>query len=53
MLLLQQTVYQFFQDRRVKVSIFLQDAIQNMDGSIVLNMNGPVCACGCIPGTQF
>ncbi len=42
LLLLQQTLFSFFQDRRVKVSIFLQDSIQNMDGSIILNMAGPV-----------
>jgi hypothetical protein len=36
------TLARFFQDRRVKVSLFLQDGIQNMDGTIVLTVNGPL-----------
>jgi hypothetical protein len=37
---LKQLLARFFQDRRVKVSLFLQDGLQNMDGTIVLNVNG-------------
>lgn len=35
-----QALCRFFQDRRVKVSLFLQDGIQNIDGTIVLDMRG-------------
>jgi hypothetical protein len=38
--LLKQLLTRFFQDRRVKVSLFLQDGLQNMDGTIVINTNG-------------
>ncbi len=50
-MLLHQTLLGFFKDRRIKVSIFLQDGIQNMDGSIVLNMEGPVTNGSNPPGT--
>lgn len=39
---LKQTLCKFFQDRRVKVSLFLQDGTQNLDGTIVLDPTGPV-----------
>lgn len=38
--LLRQTLCSFFQDKRVKVSLFLQDGIQNMDGSMVQTKGG-------------
>merc|ERR1711871_1836419 len=37
---LRQTLCSFFQDRRVKVSLFLQDQTQNPDGSIVVPNHG-------------
>lgn len=45
---LKHTLCKFFQDRRVKVSLFLQDGTQNLDGTIVLNPTGPVPA-GTVP----
>lgn len=39
---LKHTLCRFFQDRRVKVSLFLQDGTQNMDGTIVLDPTGPL-----------
>ena len=35
----------FFQERRVKVSLFLQDRIQNQDGGFVYSMKGPLPCC--------
>eukprot|EP00002_Diphylleia_rotans_P010700 TRINITY_DN2123_c0_g1_i1.p2 TRINITY_DN2123_c0_g1~~TRINITY_DN2123_c0_g1_i1.p2 ORF type:complete len:357 (-),score=84.53 TRINITY_DN2123_c0_g1_i1:1646-2716(-) len=35
--LLRQTLLQFFLNRRIKVSLFLQEGLQNKDGSIVLD----------------
>ena len=34
--LIKQNLCQFFQDKKVKVSLFLQNQIQNSDGSIVI-----------------
>jgi hypothetical protein len=48
---LKQTLCRFFQDRRVKVSLFLQDGLQNMDGTIVLRMAGPLPLGSEPPGT--
>jgi len=36
------TLMRFFQDRRVKVSIFLQELQQNLDGTFVVNVAGPM-----------
>lgn len=47
---LRHTLARFFQDRRVKVSLFLQDGLQNMDGSIVIDTSGPVPAGSEPPG---
>jgi len=33
---LKSTLCRFYQDRRVKVSLFLQDSLQNLDGTLVL-----------------
>lgn len=38
--LLQQTLFQFFQGRKVKVSLFLQNNMQNMNGVLMLNPKG-------------
>ncbi len=48
--LLYQTLLTFYHDCRVNVSIFLHDMIQNTDGTIVLNLDGPVCRNGVVPG---
>ena len=37
--MLKQGLCRFFQGRRVKVSLFLQDGLQNMDGSMVLDVS--------------
>merc|ERR550537_780160 len=39
-ILLRRTLANFLQDRKVKVSIFLQENIQSTDGSIVVNPGG-------------
>lgn len=39
----------FFQERRVKVSLFLQDNIQNKDGGFVYSMKGPLPCCTQMP----
>eukprot|EP00994_Dinema_validum_P008176 NODE_724_length_1391_cov_56.061848_g533_i0.p1 GENE.NODE_724_length_1391_cov_56.061848_g533_i0~~NODE_724_length_1391_cov_56.061848_g533_i0.p1 ORF type:complete len:376 (-),score=102.16 NODE_724_length_1391_cov_56.061848_g533_i0:173-1300(-) len=39
---IRQSLAAFFQDKRIKVSLFLQDAIQNPDGSIVIPKGGPL-----------
>jgi len=49
--LLRQTLCRFFQDRRVKVSLFLQDQIQNPDGSIVISHEGSLPRGAETPGT--
>ncbi|RHX99111.1 hypothetical protein DYB36_013959, partial [Aphanomyces astaci] len=50
-LLLKQNLCRFFQDVRIKVSLFLQSEIQNGDGSFVLRADGPVATGGDVPGT--
>ncbi|RHY32633.1 hypothetical protein DYB32_004329 [Aphanomyces invadans] len=50
-LLLKQSLCRFFQDVRIKVSLFLQTEIQNGDGSFVLRSDGPVATGGDVPGT--
>jgi hypothetical protein len=40
--LLRQTLCRFFQDRRVKVSLFLQDGIQSADGLVNISHKGPL-----------
>eukprot|EP01006_Ploeotia_vitrea_P042217 TRINITY_DN66613_c7_g7_i1.p1 TRINITY_DN66613_c7_g7~~TRINITY_DN66613_c7_g7_i1.p1 ORF type:complete len:411 (-),score=215.32 TRINITY_DN66613_c7_g7_i1:64-1296(-) len=47
---LRRTLGQFFQDRRVKVSLFLQDGLQNQDGSIVVDHSGMLPHFGETPG---
>ncbi len=39
---LKHVLARFMQDRRVKVSLFLQGGLQNMDGTMVISRNGPV-----------
>ncbi len=40
----------FFQDKRVKVSLFLQGGLQHLDGTLVLHREGPVPPGGSPPG---
>jgi len=40
----------FFQDKRVKVSLFLQGGLQHLDGTLVLHRDGPVPPGGSPPG---
>lgn len=47
---LKQALCRFFQDRRVKVSLFLQDGIQNLDGTIVVSCAGPLPTGTELPG---
>eukprot|EP00736_Rhodelphis_marinus_P014211 Rmarinus@m.6252 len=51
MMLLRQSLCRFVHDRRVKVSLFLQDGIQNQDGSIVLPKQSPLPPRVEAPGT--
>ena len=50
--LLKQTLFGFFEDRKVKVSIFLQQKVQNSDGTFKIFLGGPVSDGGEIPGTM-
>jgi len=47
---LRQAIAMFFQDRRVKVSLFLQDGIQHSDGEIALSAGGALPPGFAIPG---
>eukprot|EP00945_MAST-04E_sp_MAST-4E-sp1_P006119 g6119.t1 len=48
---LKQTLLKFFDGRKVKVSIFLQEKVQNMDGTFKIRTGGPVVSGGEKPGT--
>lgn len=48
---LRQSLCIFFQDRKVKVSLFLHDQTQNSDGSIVVPSSGTLPAQSMPPGT--
>lgn len=50
---IRQTLASFFQDKRIKVSLFLQDGIQNSDGTITLVPRTPSLGDNCVevPGT--
>ncbi|OQS00079.1 hypothetical protein THRCLA_06250 [Thraustotheca clavata] len=50
-LLLKQNLCRFFQDVRIKVSLFLQSSIQNPDGTFTVRSDGPVASGGDVPGT--
>lgn len=39
-LLLQQVIYQFFQGKKIKVSLFLQQNLQSLNGTLILNNKG-------------
>lgn len=46
-----QSLCTFFQDRKVKVSLFLHDQTQNSDGSIVVASSGTLAVGAAVPGT--
>mmetsp|Transcript_5857 Transcript_5857/g.14998 ORF Transcript_5857/g.14998 Transcript_5857/m.14998 type:complete len:343 (+) Transcript_5857:3-1031(+) len=48
---LRRALCSFFQDRKVKVSLFLQDGIQRADGTIAVNPTGPMPPGIAVPGT--
>ena len=47
---LKQTLCRFFADKRVKVSLFLQDGLQKNDGTLTLGYSGPLPPGNEIPG---
>lgn len=49
--LMRHTLCRFFQDRRVKVSLFLQDGIQSADGLVNISHKGPMPFGAEKPGT--
>jgi len=48
---LRQALCRFFQERKVKVSLFLQDQIQSLDGAIIISHEGPLPIGTQLPGT--
>jgi len=48
--LLKQQMFQFFQGRKIKVSLFLQANLQHMNGTLVLLHSGPVANNTEVPG---
>lgn len=48
---LRQYLCRFFQDTRIKVSLFLQNGIQGMDGTLALRFDGFTATGGRVPGT--
>ena len=51
--MLHQTVCDYFQGRLVKVSIFLQEGVQNNDGSFKIQADGPVPSGAMLPGDVY
>lgn len=49
--LLKQYLCRFFQDTRIKVSLFLQNGIQGMDGTLAIRYDGFTASGGKPPGT--
>lgn len=49
--LLKQYLCRFFQDTRIKVSLFLQNGIQGMDGTLAIRFDGYTASGGAVPGT--
>jgi hypothetical protein len=39
-MILKQNIFKFFEDKHIKVSLFIQDEIQGIDGTIYLNFCG-------------
>ena len=51
--ILKHTICDFFQDRRVKVSIFLQEQVQNNDGTFKIRADGPLPPNAIEPGPKL
>ncbi|KAE9362398.1 hypothetical protein PF008_g75 [Phytophthora fragariae] len=52
--MLKQYLCRFFQDTRIKVSLFLQNGIQGMDGTLAIHYEGFTATGGRVPGvTQY
>ncbi|EGZ20353.1 hypothetical protein PHYSODRAFT_245863 [Phytophthora sojae] len=52
--MLKQYLCRFFQDTRIKVSLFLQNGIQGMDGTLAIHYEGFTATGGKVPGmTQY
>ncbi|KAL4159865.1 hypothetical protein PRNP1_000438 [Phytophthora ramorum] len=49
--MLKQYLCRFFQDTRIKVSLFLQNGIQGMDGTLAIHYEGFTATGGKVPGT--
>ncbi|GLD96211.1 hypothetical protein PINS_up004889 [Pythium insidiosum] len=49
--LLKQHLCRFFQDTRIKVSLFLQNGIQGADGTLMIRYDGLTATGGRVPGT--
>ncbi|KAG3118004.1 hypothetical protein PI125_g3284 [Phytophthora idaei] len=49
--MLKQYLCRFFQDTRIKVSLFLQNGIQGIDGTLVIHYEGFTATGGKVPGT--
>ncbi|TMW57618.1 hypothetical protein Poli38472_003543 [Pythium oligandrum] len=49
--LMKQYLCRFFQDTRIKVSLFLQNGMQGMDGTLALRYDGLTATGGKVPGT--
>ena len=49
--LVRHTMLNFFQDLKIKVSVFLKDKVQNWNGTYILYCDGPVVYDGKQPGT--
>jgi hypothetical protein len=45
------TILNFFQDIKIKVSVFLREKVQNWNGSFILFKDGPVASGSNVPGT--
>lgn len=48
--LIRHTMLNFFQDLKIKVSVFLKEKVQNWNGTYILYSEGPVVYKGEIPG---
>ena len=49
-MVVRKNLYKFFEGRHIKVSLFIQDQIQGLDGTIYLDFSGPSCCSSIQPG---
>jgi hypothetical protein len=49
--LVKQSIFRFFQGKRIKVSLFLQQSLQSIDGALILNHQGELPFGTELPGT--